>query len=95
MWRARHREGTGVGNELILDNLRHLSSRGAAIEIRMPVVPGFNDGIVEDVKTFGLALPGVTLFRKLKCHNFAQSKFLAIGSDRRMPMPIGMICLES
>ena len=82
---ARHKEGTGVGNELILDNLKYLSARGAAIEIRMPVVPGFNDGIVEDVKAFALALPGVTRVRELPCHNLAGSKFLAIGSDHRTP----------
>ena len=38
-----HRKLTGQDNRLILGNLRELSARGAAIEIRMPVIPGLND----------------------------------------------------
>ena len=44
---ARHRELTGVPNELILENIRRLcrelpKSRGRVI-VRMPLVPGYND----------------------------------------------------
>ncbi len=40
---ARHRELTGVGNGLILDNLRRLDAAGARLWIRCPLVPGLND----------------------------------------------------
>ena len=40
---AQHREYTGVSNEVILKNLEELNSREAAIWIRLPVIPGFND----------------------------------------------------
>ena len=40
---ATHRRLTGVGNELILANLRRLAAAGAAIIVRVPVVPGCND----------------------------------------------------
>ncbi len=40
---ARHREVTGVPNDGILANLRHLHDRGAAIVLRLPLVPGVND----------------------------------------------------
>ncbi len=40
---ARHRELTGQGNELIVDNLERLLESGAAVTVRMPVVPGAND----------------------------------------------------
>lgn len=38
-----HKRYTGVGNELILDNIRYLAEAGAKILIRIPIIPGFND----------------------------------------------------
>jgi pyruvate formate lyase activating enzyme len=40
---ARHRELTGVSNELILSNLTELSRRGHAIFLRVAIIPGLND----------------------------------------------------
>ncbi len=40
---ARHRKLTGIGNELILENLQKLSDAGKKIILRCPVVPGLND----------------------------------------------------
>jgi glycyl-radical enzyme activating protein len=39
---ARHREFTGVPPETILDNLRRLDERGAALVLRCPIIPGYN-----------------------------------------------------
>lgn len=39
-----HERWTGVPNDRILENLRLLADRGAAIWIRIPLVPGVNDG---------------------------------------------------
>ncbi len=39
----KHKEYTGVGNELILDNIRELDRAGAKMIMRVPVIPGFND----------------------------------------------------
>ncbi len=38
-----HERLTGVGNSLILDNIRRLSEAVNEIIIRVPVIPGFND----------------------------------------------------
>lgn len=38
-----HRRYTGVGNGLILDNLKALSSAGANVWVRVPLIPGIND----------------------------------------------------
>lgn len=39
-----HRKGTGVENDLILENLRRITaSRQARVWIRIPVIPGYND----------------------------------------------------
>ena len=39
---ARHRQGTGVGIELIRHNLEGLLQRKARVWVRIPVIPGFN-----------------------------------------------------
>ena len=42
---AKHREGTGVGNELILSNLKKLLTEfpNLHVQVRTPIIPGFND----------------------------------------------------
>jgi pyruvate formate lyase activating enzyme len=39
----RHVEQTGVPNSDIIANLRALHAAGAAIRLRLPIIPGFND----------------------------------------------------
>ena len=39
-----HQELTGVSNERILENLRMLMALGARIVLRLPLIPGMNDG---------------------------------------------------
>lgn len=38
-----HKKYTGVGNDMILDNLKALSDNGHKIILRCPIIPGFND----------------------------------------------------
>jgi pyruvate formate lyase activating enzyme len=38
-----HRRLTGRGNELVLDSIRYLHDRGRLAEVRLLLVPGFND----------------------------------------------------
>jgi len=38
-----HERFTGVGNNLILENIRRISQAGKKIVIRIPIIPGFND----------------------------------------------------
>ena len=38
-----HKKCTGQDNKIILDNLKYLSDKGCAIEIRYPLVMGYND----------------------------------------------------
>ena len=57
-----HKQFTGTGNELILDNIRMLSAIGTALTIRFPVIGGFNDDDknVEAVGRFISTLNNVT-----------------------------------
>jgi pyruvate formate lyase activating enzyme len=47
----RHRAATGASNRQILANARRLAERGQAMILRIPVVPGVNDGADNIVAT--------------------------------------------
>ena len=47
-----HLEAVGVSNDLILENARRLASRGARMQVRIPLIPCFNDS-VESMKATG------------------------------------------
>ena len=81
-----HRALTGAGNERILDNLRRLSDAGARIEIRMPLVPGANDGadVLERIGAL-LGSLNVEAMRVLPYHSLARSKYAALGLPDTMP----------
>jgi len=40
-----HLEGTGVGNQQILDNARRIAASGQTMIVRVPLIPGFNTGL--------------------------------------------------
>ncbi len=83
----RHRRCTGVSNKRILENLRRLSDTGKEIEIRMPLVPGFNDE-EENLEAAGRFLAGLKPLRGVRLlpyHSFGRSKYRAIGHPDTMP----------
>ena len=48
-----HEKGTGKPNDLILKNLNSLIKANKSVQIRVPVIPSFNDGEeVERIKEF-------------------------------------------
>jgi pyruvate formate lyase activating enzyme len=75
-----HREGTGVGNELILENLRNLASIGARIWLRAPIIPGFNDS---DLQVRNLACLARELDVERLClmpyHTLGREKYRQLG----------------
>ncbi|HCO93628.1 MAG TPA: glycyl-radical enzyme activating protein [Phycisphaerales bacterium] len=56
-----HERFTGVGNNLILENIRRISQADKKIVIRIPIIPGFNDDSenIEATGQFAALLPGV------------------------------------
>jgi pyruvate formate lyase activating enzyme len=56
-----HERFIGVGNSLILDNIKLISQAGKKIVIRIPIVPGFNDDPdnIEATGEFAASIPGV------------------------------------
>jgi pyruvate formate lyase activating enzyme len=79
-----HREFTGVGNELILENLRRLAAVNAAVIIRVPLIPGFNATLasVQAIAEFVSKLDGqVQHIDLLPFHTYGRSKYKALGRE--------------
>lgn len=82
---AVHKTCTGQGNGQILDNLLYLEEKGAAVEIRIPYVPDFNDGEMGKIGEFLSRLRCVEKVRVLKYHNLAGTKYTGVGLKNRLP----------
>ena len=80
-----HKRCTGMDNKIILDNLRFLSENGCKIEIRYPLVMGYNDGECERIGRFLKNFKGITKIKVLKYHNYAISKYEALDIKNTMP----------
>ena len=80
---VRHREVTGVPNEMILENLRRLSAAGSKCIIRIPVIPGINDeekNLIESAE-FLAGLPHIQSVELMGYHDIAQAKYQALGRE--------------
>ncbi len=80
----KHKEGTGVPNEFILDNLKKLN-RGfrGDIVVRIPLIPGFNDDEGNVARTAEFLYPllqakGIDL---LPFNELPQAKYECLGVD--------------
>ncbi len=80
-----HKKCTGQENGVILENLQFLSESGCRIEIRYPLVVGFNDGECEKIGAFLRNLKGIEKVKVLKYHNFAASRYDALGMENTLP----------
>lgn len=79
---AKHIEGTGADNRLILENLRRLVDSGAAFLVRIPVIRGFSDSLEDAARFAGLLVSlGVHRTQLLPFHQMGQSKFAMIGME--------------
>lgn len=76
-----HRVGTGVSNERILSNLRRLAEETSVpIHIRIPLVPGFNDGETEMAKIAAfLRTIRHDKVELLPYHAMGEHKYAALG----------------
>ena len=81
----KHKAWTGVCNDIVKDNLKHIHQEfpDKPIRVRTPVIPGFNDdidtlmSIADFVKT---ELPNAE-YELLKYHRFGLNKYEFIGKE--------------
>ncbi len=72
----KHRQGTGVGNALILRNIAAALRGSTPVVVRIPVIPGYNDS-KEDFEGFAKALNalGAKEVQLLPFHQLGESKY--------------------
>jgi len=83
-----HKRCTGRDNAVILENLRYLVSKGCKIEIRYPLVVGYNDGESRAIGEFLSLLGGIEKIKVLKYHSFAGSRYEALGMVNTLPKSV-------
>jgi pyruvate formate lyase activating enzyme len=78
---VKHREYTGVSNRVIVKNLRRLAERHKHIVVRIPVIPGFNDGAsdVQRMASFVSSLGTVNEIHLLPYHKIGIDKYHRLG----------------
>jgi len=76
----RHKKYTGISNELILENLKKLSSVHNNIFVRFPVIPGINDDY-QNIKEMGEFLSSlkITQVNLLPYHYIGVDKYGRLG----------------
>ncbi len=85
---AVHKRLTGVANELILSNAKKLAGAGARFQMRVPIIPGFNDerDNLLEVGRFCESISGsIDVLQLLPYHPFGVSKYGRL--QREYPMP--------
>ena len=82
----RHRELTGVGNKLILQNAERIVEKGIPLVIRVPLIPGCNDSKenMEALAEFAVKL-GVQKINLIPYHKLGVSKYERFGMKYPLP----------
>ena len=83
----KHKWATGVGNELILSNLKKLLETfpELPVQVRTPVIPGFNDD-EETARSIGKLLKGYAnvTYEALPYHRLGTQKYAFLGREYLM-----------
>jgi pyruvate formate lyase activating enzyme len=83
----KHRQVVGVPNELILDNARLIAERGGKMQVRIPLIPGFNadeENLRATARFCADVREAVTVVQILPYHKFGTVKWDRLS--RRPPV---------
>jgi pyruvate formate lyase activating enzyme len=81
----QHRIVTGVPNERILDNARRIANSGGRLQIRIPIIPDFNDSeeSIRKIGHFCRSLgTAITMIQLLPYHNLGVMKYQRIDDGK-------------
>jgi pyruvate formate lyase activating enzyme len=88
-----HKQVTGVPNEAILENAKRIANAEGKLQVRIPVIPMFNDSEenIRETGEFCKSLgDAVTLVQLLPYHNLGIMKHLRISNNKKVaqaPVP--------
>ena len=79
----KHRQYTGVGNELILENLKKLLATDIPVWVRIPIIPTVNDTVEEmqSIKGYIYSCGKPQNIELLPYHAMGEHKYAAIGKE--------------
>ena len=89
----QHKAVIGVPNEIILENAKKIAAAGGKFQIRIPVIPRFNDSEenIRETGEFCKSLgDAVTVIQLLPYHNLGVMKYQRISNDHKVleaPVP--------
>jgi pyruvate formate lyase activating enzyme len=86
----KHQKYTGVSNEIILENLKKLSSVHHNIFVRFPVIPGINDDY-QNIKETGEFLSSL----KIAQVNLLPYHYIGIDKYRRLGRTYKLVTIQS
>ncbi len=90
----RHKENTGVDNEMILQNLRRRNEMGKPVIIRYPLIPGFNDDELPAVAEMLSHYPVVERVDIIPYHDYSKVKYEALGMEYQIDEPAAILSPE-
>ena len=83
---VKHKELTGHSNELILQNLKLIVSRGVPVVVRVPVIPGVNDSD-QGITAIARAVAGLSKsipVNLLPYHRFGMGKYKMLDQQYKL-----------
>lgn len=86
---AKHREYTGVPNETILENIRHIRRElNVPVIVRVPVIPGHNDDEENIAATARFAAELEAPVHLLPFHRLGESKLESLGQAVKLRLEV-------
>lgn len=78
-----HKKFTGVGNNIILENIKLSDELSKEIIIRVPIIEGFNADLksIREIVQFSKSLTKLKRIDLLPYHNYGESKYEASGKE--------------
>ena len=83
-----HKLCTGKDNRIILENLAYLSKSNCKIDIRYPLVVGYNDGECEKIGEHLSGMRGIREVKVLQYHDLSASRYEALGLPCTLPKAV-------
>ncbi len=79
----KHRQFTGVSNQVILENLSRLNNTQAQVHVRVPIIPSINDDDenLRATATFLSTLKNIQQIDLLPYHNIASDKYQRMAQE--------------